>query len=202
MLLQSVSKLLNLQTLDVKDSRIRTLPNSIWEMQQLRHLYLSKNYYSQFMPQPSTNSLTTLQTLWGLLVNEETPVKDGLDRLINLRKLEVAFLLTNSQHEAMSSQLDAVAKWVQYLNHFQSVRLKSSDEKNQPWDLDLKPLSGHVNLSRVYLLGWLRNPCMVSKFPQSLTDLTLSWSELTEDPMQALDKLSNLRVLRLLPDHI
>ena len=35
MRLQSVSKLLNLQTLDVKDTRIRTLPNSIWEMQQL-----------------------------------------------------------------------------------------------------------------------------------------------------------------------
>ncbi|RVW91975.1 hypothetical protein CK203_030226 [Vitis vinifera] len=150
------------------------------------------------MPQPSNNSLTTLQTLWGLLVNKETPVKDGLDRLINLRKLEVAFQLTNSQHEAMSSQLDAVAEWVQNLNHLQSVRLKSCDEKNQPWDLDLEPLSGHVNLSRVYFLGRLRNPCMVSKFPQSLTDLTLSWSELTEDPMQTLDKLSNLRVLRLL----
>ena len=146
MLLPSVCKLLNLQTLDVKHTRIRTLPNSIWEMQQLRHLYLSENYYSQFMPQPSTNSLTTLQTLWGLLVNKETPVKDGLDRLINLRKLEVAFQLTNSQHEAMSSQLDAVAEWVQNLNHLQSLRLKVSDEKNQPWDLDLRPLSGHVNL--------------------------------------------------------
>ena len=73
-------------------------------------------------------------------------MKDGLDRLINLRKLEVAFQLTNSQHEAMSSQLDAVAEWVQNLNHLQSLRLKVSDEKNQPWDLDLRPLSGHVNL--------------------------------------------------------
>ena len=73
-------------------------------------------------------------------------MKDGLDRLINLRKLEVAFQLTNSQHEAMSSQLDAVAEWVQNLNNLQSLRLKVSDEKNQPWDLDLRPLSGHVNL--------------------------------------------------------
>ena len=38
----------------------------------------------------------------------------------------------------------------------------------------------------------------MSEFPHSLNTLTLSWSGLTEDPMQTLDKLPNLRVLRLL----
>ena len=196
MLPSSVGKLLNLQTLDVKHTDIRTLPNSIWAMQQLRNLYLSENYCS--MPQPSSNSLTTLQTLWGLLVKEETPVKDGLDRLVNLRKLGLAFCLLGSQQEAMLSQVDAVADWVLKLNHLQSLRLKSYDEKNQPWDLHLKPLSSHANLSNVYLLGQLKNPSIVSEFPHSLTDLTLSWSGLAEDPMQTLDKLPKLRVLRLL----
>ncbi|KAJ9701589.1 hypothetical protein PVL29_006812 [Vitis rotundifolia] len=182
MLPSSVGKLLNLQTLDVKHTDIRTLPNSIWSMQQLRNLYLSENYCS--MPQPSSNSLTTLQTLWGLLVN--------------LRKLGLAFCLLGSQQEAMLSQVDAVADWVLKLNHLQSLRLKSYDEKNQPWDMDLKPLSSHANLSNVYLLGQLKNPSIVSEFAHSLTDLTLSWSGLEEDPMQTLDKLPKLRVLRLL----
>ena len=38
----------------------------------------------------------------------------------------------------------------------------------------------------------------MSQFPYSLIDLTLSRSELVEDPMQSLDKLPNLRSLKLL----
>ena len=38
----------------------------------------------------------------------------------------------------------------------------------------------------------------MSQFPYSLIDLTLSGSGLVEDPMQSLDKLPNLRSLKLL----
>ena len=198
MLPSSISKLLNLLTLDLKHTNIITLPSVIWKLQQLRHLYLSESYWSKFMHQPSAGSLTALQTLWGLFVDEKTPVKDGLDRLVTLRKLAVKFRLTPSQQEAMLSQLEAVADWVLKLSHLQSLRLTSIDEENQPWDLDLKPLFNHVKLSSVYLLGRLKNPSVMSEFPHSLSTLTLSWSGLTEDPMQTLDKLPNLRVLRLL----
>ena len=88
------------------------------------------------MHQPSAGSLTALQTLWGLFVDEKTPVKDGLDRFVTLRKLAVKFRLTPSQQEAMLSQLEAVADWVLKLSHLQSLRLTSIDEENQPWDLD------------------------------------------------------------------
>ncbi|RVW73485.1 hypothetical protein CK203_057935 [Vitis vinifera] len=67
-------------------------------------------------------------------------------------------------------------------------------ENNQPWDLELKPLVSLVNLSYIYLLGRLRNPSIMSQFPYSLIDLTLSASGLVEDPMQSLDKLPNLRI--------
>ena len=90
-----------------------------------------------------------------------------------------------------------MADWVLKLNHLQSLRLRAIDEDNQPWDLDLKPLSNHVKLSLVYLVGRLKNPSVISKFPNSLTVITLSWSGLAEDPMQKLDKLPNLRVLVL-----
>ena len=70
-------------------------------------------------------------------------------------------------------------------------------EDNQPWDLELKPLCSHANLSSVYLIRLLKNQSLVSEFPDRLTDLPLPGSVLTEDPMQKLDKLPNLKVLRL-----
>ncbi|RVW27220.1 Disease resistance protein RPP8 [Vitis vinifera] len=107
------------------------------------------------MLQHDTNIPTILQTLCGLLVDEETPVRDGLDRL------------------------------------------KSIDESNQPWDLELKPLVSLVNLF-TFTSRTVRNPSIMSQFPYSLIDLTLSGSGLVEDPMQSLDKLPNLRSLKLL----
>ena len=86
----SIRNLLKLQTLDVKHTYISTLPRSIWKMQHLRHLYLNESYHSRFGPRPRGVLLTDLQTLWGAFVDEKSPVKDGLDTLINLRKLGVA----------------------------------------------------------------------------------------------------------------
>eukprot|EP00261_Vitis_vinifera_P033038 XP_019074281.1 PREDICTED: probable disease resistance protein At1g58602 [Vitis vinifera] len=191
----SISKLQNVQTLDMKHTCINTLPNSIWKLQQLRHLHLSESCRSKLMLRHDTNIPTILQTLCGLLVDEETPVRDGLDRLLDIRKLG---LTVSSKQEAITLQLQAVVDWVLKLNQLRSLRLKSIDESNQPWDLELKPLVSLVNLSYIYLLGWLRNPSIMSQFPYSLIDLTLSGSGLVEDPMQSLDKLPNLRSLKLL----
>ncbi|RVW91976.1 Disease resistance RPP8-like protein 3 [Vitis vinifera] len=190
----SLSKLQNVQTLDMKHTSISTLPNSIWKLQKLRHLYLSESYRSKLMLRHGTNSLTTLQTLCGLFIDEETLVRDCLDRLLDIKKLG---LTMSSKQEAVSLSLQAVADWISKLNQLHSLRLKSIDKSNQPWDLELKPLVGHVNLSCIYLLGRLRNPSIISQFPYSLIDLTLSGSGLAEDPMQSLDKLPNLRSLKL-----
>ncbi|XP_034681062.1 probable disease resistance protein At1g58602 [Vitis riparia] len=191
----SISKLQNVQTLDMKHTCINALPYSIWKLQQLRHLHLSESCRSKLMLQHDTNIPTILQTLCGLLVDEETPVRDGLDRLLDIRKLG---LTVSSKQEAITLQLQAVVDWVLKLNQLRSLRLKSIDESNQPWDLELKPLVSLVNLSYIYLLGRLRNPSIMSQFPYSLIDLTLSGSGLVEDPIQSLDKLPNLRSLKLL----
>ena len=167
MIPSSVSKLQNLQTLDLKHTSISTLPNSIWKMPQLRHLYLSESYLSKFMSQPQASFPTALQTLSGLLIDEETPVKDGLDKLINLRKLGLACPLIPSQQGTMLLQLETVADWILKLNRLESLRLKSVDTNNQPWDLVLKPLSVHGDHFSLYLLGWLNNPSILSEFPES-----------------------------------
>ena len=203
----SISNLLKLQTLDVKHTYISSLPRSIWKMQRLRHLYLSESYRSRFGPRPKGVLLTDLQTLWGAFVDEKSPVKDGLDTLINLRKLGVACRRMSDKEEdpmsdkedPMSLQLKAVADWIEKLKHLQCLRLKSHDENNQPWHLHWKSLSGHENLSSVYFLGRLNPPSVKEKFPKNLIELTLSASKLKEeeDPMQALGELPELRILQL-----
>ncbi|KAJ9701550.1 hypothetical protein PVL29_006773 [Vitis rotundifolia] len=180
--------------LGLRSTFLKIIPSSISKLQNVQTLDMNESYRSKLMLQHGINSLTTLQTLRGLFIDEETPVRDCLDRLLDIKKLG---LTMSSKQEAVSLSLQAVADWVLKLNQLRSLRLKSIDKSNQPWDLELKPLVGHVNLSRIYLLGRLKNPSIISQFPYSLIDLTLSGSGLAEDPMQSLDELPNLRSLKL-----
>ncbi|KAI8003638.1 putative disease resistance RPP8-like protein 2 [Camellia lanceoleosa] len=192
-----ISELLNLQTLDLKHTSISTLPPSIWKMELLRHLYLDESYRCRFVPQPKGYSLTSLQTLWSVFIDEDSPVKGGMDGLINLKRLGVTSRIMSSRQEAMLSQLEAVADWVQKLTQLQYLRLKSFDKHGQPWFLPLKPLSAHTNVSSIYLLGLIEEKFLVYGLPWALTELTLSASGLKEDPMRTLKNLPNLRILRL-----
>ena len=83
----SISKLLNLQTVDMKHTSINTLPNSIWKLQQLRHLYLIESSRSKLMLQHVARFPIILLTLCGIFVDEETPLRGGVDRLLSIRKL-------------------------------------------------------------------------------------------------------------------
>ncbi|GAU16965.1 hypothetical protein TSUD_37230 [Trifolium subterraneum] len=196
----SISKLLKLQTLDLKHTYIHTLPTSIWKM-ELRHLFLSETYRTKFPPQPKGNSLSDLQTLWGLFVDEESPVKDGLDRLVNITKLGLACQSMSLNQEEMIAQLETVADWITTLEYLQSLRLKSRDEEGQPWILHLKSFEKNVNLTDMYLLGSLNGSSLsLSQFPSSLIELTLSHSKLQDDPMKLLKDFPNLRTLCLLAD--
>ncbi|KDP43870.1 hypothetical protein JCGZ_20880 [Jatropha curcas] len=198
MLPMFIDKLLNLQTLDLKRSCINTFPTTILKMPRLRHLFLDESFCSTFFPPQEPNSLMDLQTFWGVFIDENSPVKNGLDSLLSIRKLALKCKISDpSQKAAMSLQLFNIADWVLNLKHLQSLRLKSFDESGQPWDLHLQSLSGNVELSDIYLVGKLKNQDLISKFPQSLTELTLSASGLIADPMQSLDKLPNLRIVRL-----
>ena len=126
---------------------------------------------------------------------EETPIRNGMDQLLSIRKLG---LTLSSKKGVMSLQLQAVVDCILKLNRLQYLRFKSIDENNPPWELELKPLVSLVNLSYIYFLGPLRNLSIMSQFPYSLMDLTLSRLGLVEDLMQSLEKLPNLGSLKLL----
>jgi hypothetical protein len=185
----SVGKLPYLETtLDVKHTYIISLPKSIWKMKHLRHLCL--NEIRLDMPvQKRHRSLTQLQTLWGLFVDKRSPVKNGLNGLINLRKLGLTYHLDSTQE---------LNEWIARLASLQSLRLRSKDGSGRPSKLELKPLSSFENLTDLYLLGNLQKLPERYEFPPKLKVLTLSVSKLEKDPMPILAQLPSLSVLRLL----
>ncbi|KAK7839666.1 putative disease resistance protein [Quercus suber] len=162
------------------------------DLREYRNLvtFLSFDRYRSKFVQPSGAALKNLQTLWGVFVDEDSPLTNGLNRLMNLRKLKLAFQLELSRRKVL-------AEWISQLNHLQSLWLKSIGEMGEPLDLYLKPLSNLRNLSSLYLFGRLENPSIMEHLPQSLTEVTLSASQLSDDPMPKLGKLPNLRSLCL-----
>nr|POE45919.1 putative disease resistance protein [Quercus suber] len=184
----SIGKLRSLQILDAKHTYVRTLPSSIWKLRKLQHLYLSQSHRSKFVCQQSGSSLKNLQTLWGLFRDDDSDVKNGLNKLLGLRKLALAFELNFPKQKAL-------AEWVAKLKKLEYLRLRSVDQMGEPQDLYLEPLIGLENLCRLYLFGSLEKLSIMPEFPQSLSDLTLSSSRLQSDPMPNLEKLPNLRLL-------
>ena len=97
----------------MKHNSINPLPSSIWKLQQLRHLYLTESSRSKLKLQHDANFPTILQTLCGVFVDEETPIRDGLHKLLSIRKLG---LTMSHKQGVMSLQLQVVVDWVLKLN--------------------------------------------------------------------------------------
>ena len=187
----SIGKLLKLESLDMGHTYIRTLPSSIWKLQELKYLHMNETYRSKIVHHPKRNSLQNLLTLQGAFVDKDSPLKEGLYKLIKLRKLKMAIQLLLLQQEALAESLVK-------LTQLETLKLKSIDEMGEPQDLKLMDLSGLDNLSILYLFGKLEkrsNITTINGLPKSLTYLTLSASRLSDDPMKELEKLHNLKSL-------
>uniref|UniRef100_A0A7N2LJV1 Disease resistance protein n=1 Tax=Quercus lobata TaxID=97700 RepID=A0A7N2LJV1_QUELO len=94
----------------------------------------------------------------------------------------------------MSSLADSLVE----VKQLQELTLKSIDEVSQLEDLYVDHLSCLKNLSSLYLFGKLNDPFIImniTALSQSLTDLTLSASGLSDDPMPQLEKLHKLEFL-------
>ncbi|KAM6585384.1 hypothetical protein CsatB_012386 [Cannabis sativa] len=189
-----IGDLVHLETLDVKHTYVRSLPSSIWKLQRLRNLYLHHSNRCKFMHHPRGNFLKKLQTLWGVFVDKDSPLKDCLDKSNDLRKLAMVFHLDENEQKSLSSRMSK-------LNRLQTLRLRSIDETGKPNSLFLSP-SSLTNLSRIELFGRIGNPDLIDDLTNihKLTEITLSASALTDDPMPKLGKLPNLKQLYLYSD--
>lgn len=186
----SVGYLPYLETLDVKHTNILTIPSSIWMAKNLRHLYLNEIYFDTPIKEPNSGSLTNIRTLWGLFIGPKSLAENCLDKLIGLRKLGLTY--------TSESVRGAIADWISNLTSLQFLRLRSRDKFGRPSTLELRDMSTNQKLSDLYLLGQLPKAIDELQFPPTLKILTLSVSQLENDPMPILGKLPRLNILRLL----
>ncbi|KAL3735206.1 hypothetical protein ACJRO7_024357 [Eucalyptus globulus] len=188
----AVRRLLCLETLDLKHTNVIALPNSIWKAMYLRHLYMNEGHIDAFFQKLTKSSLSNLQTLRGLYVSNEKVVTDGLDRLVNLRKLGLT---------CHKKSVKATINWVLLLPNLHSLKLRSTDEFGKPSNIELVSLEKQTKLCNLYLLGKLVKPVNLSGvIPSCLRELTLSILALEKDPMTVLGKLPELSILRLFAD--
>lgn len=122
-------------------------------------------------------------------MDKDSPLKDGLDKVTNLRKLGLAFQLGQEEQKAL-------ANWIKKLKYLKSLRIRSIGKTGEPCDLMCMPLKDLNHLSSLNLFGKLTSSTITEcEFLRNLTDLTLSASSLQYDPMHKLGRLPNLKLL-------
>ncbi|XP_019704330.1 putative disease resistance protein At1g50180 isoform X2 [Elaeis guineensis] len=179
----SIGDLCYLQTFDVRWTRVKSLPDAFWTIRTLRHAYFT---WASASPQ-RISAVKNLQTLKGVRCG--LWIEEQLPQLTNLRNLGILGV-SDSNGTMLSKSLKNLSSLV-------SFKLTGN-----PIPTDIIPaLSGHEHLHVLYLSGRLSKRQQLpnsNEFPQNLTKLTLQISALEVDPMETLEKLQNLRVLRLL----
>ncbi|XP_062087814.1 putative disease resistance protein At1g50180 isoform X1 [Humulus lupulus] len=189
---ESIGQLSSLQTLDLKHTLVQKLPSSIWKLKKLRNLHLNGSCQIKTKTPPNN-----LHKLSGVLVNHEgRALMDGLPKLKNLQKLRLTIQLTPRLQEDL-------ARHIQELTNLQSLSLKSIDESSEPQELYVPHLNNLTQLSSLSLTGKIRRSSVMFDLPQSLTELTLSSSEISTGDllMQMLGNyLPELKFLYFLSD--
>ncbi|KAL5987735.1 hypothetical protein ACLOJK_035487 [Asimina triloba] len=189
----SIGSLCNLQTLDITSDNLVQIPNIIWEMQHVRHIRIKGRITKcSHWHEVKGNQLlehgylNNIQTLTHLEVGNW--IEDYLGKLTNLRKLGI---WGEDLYKHGRGLFDAIPK----LKQLQYLQLGEWDTCSIP---TLPPLSLHNNLFKLFLHGKLEKLPNPHEFPPNLTKLTLRMTRLEDDPMPTLEKIKNLRILKLL----
>ncbi|GKV51065.1 hypothetical protein SLEP1_g57741 [Rubroshorea leprosula] len=177
---------LNLQTINKFswESTVQ-LPDVLWKMVWLRHLYLPK-WCGDITDKLQLANLINLQPLVNFPANK-CDVKDLL-RLANLRKL----VLNDARNFGNFVKIfDPPGNTLQFLI---SLSLKTDILSFPDKVVDLRQLLlGCPHLCKLHIEGRIENLPEYHEFPPYLAKLTLWGSRLQEDPMKTLEKLQNLR---------
>ncbi|KAF8403454.1 hypothetical protein HHK36_011558 [Tetracentron sinense] len=185
----SIGKLRSLQTLDLQHVQpmVETVPDVIWKMERLRHLYLPA---SQNNTDLRIDTLRNLQTL--KYAKAGSWIEEGhLAKLTNIQKLTIEEISSSEQAEAV---LESIVRPDRLL-YLALIFLH--DQMTFP---SLAILSHCHHLSKLYLWGRIREQVPEDHYgflPPSLSTLSLKWSELEQDWMSTMENLPNLRTLLL-----
>ncbi|XP_058112033.1 disease resistance protein RPP8-like [Magnolia sinica] len=179
----TIIHLSNLQTLDIRYSGMSVLLlDDITQMEQIRHLMVEHGWFSSGMQLHHLSNLQTLKT-----VRAGSWIEDGLEKLTNLRDLEI--------DEIQGDVHMALSRSISKLVHLRSLCLMTCVGSDQSWIPAFESFSKHEHLYKMKLKGRLEKLPESHAFPPNLTELWLYDSKLERDPMVTLEKLPNLRSL-------
>ncbi|PIA35141.1 hypothetical protein AQUCO_03600063v1 [Aquilegia coerulea] len=174
----SISNLCYMETLDLRSVLLFVLPNVIRKMQRLRHLYVDQGGKIDHL---EFGCFRNLRTLW--MIEAGSWIREDLAKSTNMIKLGI-FGDLHMHGKALNDAVDKLYK-------LRSLKLKAKTA------LPAMYFSRHLHLHKLSLNGQLERLLHPSEFPPSLSKLTLSATELKQDPMPVLGKLPNLRILKL-----
>ncbi|KAF8400590.1 hypothetical protein HHK36_013889 [Tetracentron sinense] len=176
-----ISNLTNLQTLDIRETQCKSLPNEFLNKKFLRHLCIGKCVFLvskiihenpiDLPKQVELGRLRNLETLTGIIAHSW--IWESLEKLTNLRKLGIGRVSSDHRMGLASS-----------LAKLDSLNFLCLEGKSIP----TFRLTHHQHLSTMFLLGGL----------EKLPKLFLEGSELKQDPMAVLMELPKLQILGLL----
>jgi small GTP-binding protein len=175
---EAISKLSNLEELDLNSNQLSTVPESIAKLTHLNWLYLSSNQLTT-VPEAITK-LTHLNRL-DLRSNQLSTVPEAITNLSNLKTLYLS-----------SNQLSTVPEAIAKLSNLKELDLSSNQLTTVP-----EAISNLTNLKELYLRG-----NQLSTVPEAISNLTnlnvlyLSSNQLSTVP-DSITNLTNLNVLYL-----
>lgn len=196
---KSIDKLSNLLTLDFYGSEIQELSPGIVKLNKLGHLFAEKDItlgriqdilYARGVCIPiGLGNLKNIQTLQALEVQSESIMQ--LRELRQLRSLRI--------WNVKGIYCEHLCKSLVQMQFLSYLDVNASDE-NEVLVLNALP----TNLQKLSLSGRLaegtlsRGSTLFQAMERNLYSLSLSWSQLGEDPLPSLSRLANLTVLHFL----
>lgn len=184
---QSIGNLCNLQTLDLRGNGHVLLPRS---MSRLIHLLLPYSYSFHFWvigPVFANDALTKIETL-NCIYAEDLIRNNAVPPLCNIQDLGIRHFRSDKEVTLVLNSLGSCSQ----LGRLRCLMMEL--RKGEFPKLEL--LSQCHALSRLHLVGVLSHENLLF-LPKSLAKLDLENCPLTQDKIAVLEKLPNLRILRL-----
>ncbi|KAF8700792.1 hypothetical protein HU200_034149 [Digitaria exilis] len=211
-----ISKLQDMETFDIRGTKVRSLSTKMIALQRLVHLLAghtghhpsrykasgSSEPFSTIQMPSGIGSFGSIQVLSSVEVSQTTDVKelDGLGQLLHLRKLSVVIIPCKEANNILSHFLRAIAKLDGCLSslsvHLQPVEgqqdadaeIKAGDDAtiSPPSSLESLTINGNIK----GILTWLKELHQLSK-------LTLTRTALKDTDIEFLGKLASLRCIIL-----
>uniref|UniRef100_A0ACD5Z463 Uncharacterized protein n=1 Tax=Avena sativa TaxID=4498 RepID=A0ACD5Z463_AVESA len=185
---KSVGNLSQLETLDIKDTRVKELPKTITKLTKLHYVHASDIWGGGVKLPRGMRKLKTLHTLRYVDLGRGNAVVQEIKGLTSLRKLGVRGMTKESGLELCSAISSS-------LNRLEYLSVKSygvdlcdcfHDMSSPPENLQCLKLWGRMSK----LPGWIKGLQNLVKL--KVEDMELSWDDAT---MQALGNLPNLSIL-------